>query len=226
MFRGRLNDRRSGVADVEDVLQRASSIDFFMRRHQLDSTVQRDWQAVRQDVNDLARVYNVPWDWNESRYPAEPDAVFHRITGTYQLDHAASDDPRRVAEAAVRGVPSSRRQRTYQGLVARLEAPERIAIERIGDSVTLGSSRAPRVTVEADGRDHVERWTADRTTTTRVTFEGERLVVATSGSRGIDFTVTFEPRRNDRGLQMTRTIDQDGLRQRGDGSKRISAGVG
>jgi hypothetical protein len=213
LFRGRLDDRRSNAADVEDVLLRASPIDFFMRRHPLDSTVQRDWQAVRQDMNDLAHAYDVSWDWNESRYPAQPGAVFHRITGTYQLDNAASDDPRRVAQAAARDVPSNQRQRTYQGLVARLEAPDLIAIERIGSTVTIGSSRAPRVTVEADGRDHAERWTADRTTTTRVTFEGERLVIATSGNRGIDFTVTFEPMRNDSGLQMTRTIDQDGLRQ-------------
>ena len=69
------------------------------------------------------------------------------------------------------------------------------------------------MTFEADGRDHREWWSTDRTMNTRATLEGERLVVATTGSRGSDFTVTFDPMANGRGLQMTRTIDDEGLRQ-------------
>ncbi len=85
-------------------------------------------------------------------------------------------------------MPSSQQAADLQGLLARLEAPELIAIERIENSVTLASTRAPRVTVEADGRDHVERGLPAGRSTTRATFEGERLVVATSGSRGIATT--------------------------------------
>ena len=48
---------------------------------------------------------------------------------------------------------------------------------------------------------------------TGATFEGERLVVATTGNRGSDFAVTFDPMENGRSLQMTRTIDDEGLRQ-------------
>jgi len=48
---------------------------------------------------------------------------------------------------------------------------------------------------------------------TRATLEGERLVVATTGNRGSDFTVTFDPADNGRSLWMTRTIDEEGLRQ-------------
>jgi hypothetical protein len=44
-------------------------------------------------------------------------------------------------------------------------------------------------------------------------FEGERLVVVTTGNRGSDFTVTFDPTADGRGLQMTRTISEEGLRQ-------------
>jgi len=140
-----------------------------------------------------------------------PYGAGDRFTGTYQLDAAGSDDARRAAEVAARAVPRNQRQRAYQGLVARLEAPNEIAIEQDGNRVTIASTRGPRVTVEADGRDHVERWTADRTTNTRVTFQGGRLVVATRGTRGIAFTVTFEAMRNGRGLQMTRTVDDEGL---------------
>ena len=156
-----------------------------------------------------------------------PGAGFHhRLTGTYQLEANGSDDPRRVAELAARAAPSDQRQRTYQNLLARLQAPDLIAIERNENSVTMASTRGRRVTFEADGRDHVERWSAERTMTTRATLEGERLVVATSGNRGRDYTVTFDPMENGRGLQMTRTIDDESLRASGDGSKLLSPGVG
>ena len=137
----------------------------------------------------------------------------HQLTGTYQLETNRSDDPRRVAEKAARAAPSDQRQRTYQSLLSRLEAPELIAIERSENSVTMASTRGRRVTVEADGRDHVERWSAERTMHTRATLEGERLVVATTGNRSSDFTVSFEPMENGRSLQMTRTIADEGLRQ-------------
>jgi hypothetical protein len=136
----------------------------------------------------------------------------YRLTGTYQLENTRGDDPRRAAELAARAVPPDQRQRTYQSLLTRLEAPEQIAIERRGNSVTMTSTRGGRVTVEADGRDYTERWSAGRTMNTRSTLVGERFVVTTTGHRGSDFTVTFEPMQNGRSLQMTRTIDDERLR--------------
>jgi hypothetical protein len=94
-----------------------------------------------------------------------------------------------------------------------LEAPEQIAIERNANSVTMASTQGRRVTFEADGRDHVEQWSAERTMSTRATLQGERLVVATTGHRGNDFTVTFDPLQDRHGLQMTRAIDDEGLPQ-------------
>jgi hypothetical protein len=94
-----------------------------------------------------------------------------------------------------------------------LEAPEQIAIERNANSVTMASTQGRRVTFEADGRDHVEQWSADRTMSTRATLQGERLVVATTGHRASDFTVTFDPLQDRHGLQMTRAIHDEGLPQ-------------
>jgi outer membrane lipoprotein SlyB len=48
---------------------------------------------------------------------------------------------------------------------------------------------------------------------TRATLQGERLVVSTTGNRSSDFTATFDPTENGRSLQMTRTIDDEVLRQ-------------
>ena len=214
-LRDRVNSRQSTLRDFEEVLRRGVSIDSFMQRYQLSVQAEQNWLLLRGDLDGLARAYNVAWNWRNPGYtPAEPGAVFHhRLTGTYQLENNRSDDPRRAAELAARAAPSDQRQRTYQSLLIRLEAPELIAIERNANSVTMASTRGQRVTFEADGRDHMERWSADRTMNTRATLEGERLVIATTGNRGSDFTVTFDPMENGRSLQMTRTIDDEGLRQ-------------
>ena len=58
-LRDRVNDRRSGAADVEDVLRRASFIDSFLLRNQLNTRAEPAWQNLRRDLDDLARAYGV-----------------------------------------------------------------------------------------------------------------------------------------------------------------------
>jgi hypothetical protein len=139
--------------------------------------------------------------------------VHGQLTGTYQLEGSQGDDPRRAAEQAARGAAPDARQRTYQRVLTRLESPEMIAIERRGHSVTMASTHGPQVSFDVDGRDRTEQWSGGRTVNTRVTFEGERLVVETRGSRGSDYTVTFDPNGNGRSLVVTRTIYDESLRQ-------------
>jgi hypothetical protein len=214
-LRDRVKGRESTTLDVEEVLRRAVSIDDHLRRHQLSAQAGEDWRSLRGDLDELARAYNVPWNWSRPSYThADPGVgALGRLTGTYQYEARDGDDPRQAAERAVGNAPSDQKQRTLDRLLARLEAPELIAIDRHENSVTIASTRGPRLTVDADGRDHTERWSDERTMNTRATLAGERLVVATTGNRGSDFTVTFDPMADGRGLLMTRTIDDEGLRQ-------------
>ena len=62
-LRDHFDGRRSVAADVELVLARAQRIDDFMRRHRLDRDSQRDWTRVRNDLDQIARAYNVGWNW-------------------------------------------------------------------------------------------------------------------------------------------------------------------
>ena len=210
----RVKDRESDTADVEAVLRHGVRIDSFMQRYQLSTQAEESWISLRGDLDGLARSYNVAGNWSRPGYTqAAPAAGAHpRLTGTYQLEANHGDDPRRTAELAARSAPSDQRQRVLERLLARLEAPDLIAIDRHDNSVTMVSTRGRRVTLDADGRDHTERWSDDRTMNTRATLDGERLVVATSGHRGSDFTVTFDPMGDGRGLLMTRTIDDESLR--------------
>jgi len=215
-LRDRVKGRQSNTLDVEEVLRRGVSLDGFMQRYQLSAEAEQGWLSLRGDLDSLARAYNVPWNWSNPGYytPAVQGAGFHhRLTGTYQLENGSGDDPRRAAELAARAAPSDQRERTYQNLLVRLEAPELLAIERLENSVTMASTSGPRVTIEADGRDHVELWSGERSVSTRATLHGERLVVATNGSRDRDYTVTFDPTEDGRNLQMTRSIVEEALRQ-------------
>ena len=209
-------DRREVVTnDIEDVLRRGMSIDSFMRRHQLAVQAENDWLTVRGDLDELARAYNVAWNWSNPRYTADerPTGFSHRLTGTYQLESGRGDDPGQAAEQATRTLPSTQRQGANQRLMRRLNAPETIAIDRNENSVTMASSRGQRVTFEADGQIHKEQAYGGRTMNTRATLNGDQLVVTTTGNGGNDFAVTFESIDNGRNLRVTRRIHDDNLRQ-------------
>lgn len=57
------DDHKSVAADVEAVLDRASSIDGFIRRQRLNERAQNDWSALKGSLDDLAQAYNVTWRW-------------------------------------------------------------------------------------------------------------------------------------------------------------------
>ena len=211
-LRDRVDDRQANTLDAEEVLRRGASIDDFMQRYQLSARAEQDWVLLRADLDTLASAYNVGRSWNDSAYLSAA-GVQSRLTGTYQLDAGRSDDPRRTAEQASRAAATDQRQRTYQDLLSRLESPEMIAIDRRGSRGIMGSTHGSQVTFEADGRNQAETWTDGRTINTLVTFEGERLRVATTGDRRSDYIATFEPTDNGRSLLVTRTIYDGSLRQ-------------
>ena len=57
------NNHRSTSTDVENVLTRATVLDTFMRENRLSNRAERDWTMVRNNLNQLARSYNVAWNW-------------------------------------------------------------------------------------------------------------------------------------------------------------------
>jgi hypothetical protein len=132
-----------------------------------------------------------------------------RLRGTYQLDRSRSDNPQRIADQAVRSLPPDQHDRVYQNLVTRLDAPDSIAIDIDGRSVTIMSSTGPRITFQADGRNRTESGPNGRVQTTRADLQGDGIVVSTTGSRGSDFTVQFDPTPD--GLRVTRQLDSDML---------------
>lgn len=68
-FRERFNKRRATAADVQNILQKASPVNWFMSRNRLNPQVQNNWAQVRADLNALASAYGVTWQWNRQPLP-------------------------------------------------------------------------------------------------------------------------------------------------------------
>lgn len=58
------DNHKAVASDVQTVLERATLIDQFLRRNRLrNKDPQREWAQLRVSLDDLARVYNVSWRW-------------------------------------------------------------------------------------------------------------------------------------------------------------------
>jgi len=211
-FRQRFDNRQAVAADAQELIDRASVIDNFMRRRQSDARTQRDWNNLRLELDQLARYYQVSWRADQgadSQRNGQGSYAANRLTGTYRLDQSRSDNPRDVVARVSRGLSDGEQQRVMR----RLESPDSLAIDRRGRTVTIASSRAAQITFEADGREQTEQTRNGRSIRTSATLSGERLMINSAGDRSSDFQVTFEPLDNGRGLRVTRRISDERLTQ-------------
>lgn len=200
--------------DLDELLTRAHAADQALTRTPAPRAGQTAWTNIRRDVDRLAQAYSVTWDWQNPQYPGIPGAgVYQRLTGTYELDAARSDDPQRVIDAALRSVPAGNRARARRQLVDGLEPPTMLAIDRNDRRVTISSSLGSQVTIEADGQTRTDPGPADGALTTRATLVGDQLQIMTTGAANLDYAVTFEPLSGGQELQVTRRIYNNALSQ-------------
>jgi hypothetical protein len=129
-----------------------------------------------------------------------------RLTGSYQLDVASSDDASAAAERALGTSAFGIERSAIDSLTRRLTSPEKISIERRGQVINLASTRAPRISFEADGRERTEPAADGRVVRTRAVLYGDELMISSSGSRDNDYSVTFSPVDQGRRLRITRRI--------------------
>jgi hypothetical protein len=146
--------------------------------------------------------------------PTYQTQTYAPLSGTYELESTRGGNPQRAAEAATRSLPPGQRDRAYQNLLSRLEPPQTLSIGRSGRTITIASSRGPRSVFDADGQTRREGGPNGQMVNTRTDINGNQLTVSTSGgSRGSDFSVTFQALNNGAGLVVTRRLDADDLRQ-------------
>lgn len=209
-------DAKQPLADyVATVLTRATPIDAYMSNNQATTQAQDDWSTLRGELNTLAGAYNLPTSWQtgaDQRNTQRGYDFDSRLTGTFRLDPTRSDNPRDVADRVTRSLSNNERQSVHDRMLARLESPEMLTIERRGTTMTMASSRAPQSTFEANG---IERQEQLNGRSSRVTagLSGDQLVVKSTGYRENDFNVTFESIENGQRLRIRREIFSDRLNQ-------------
>ncbi len=134
------------------------------------------------------------------------------LTGVYRLDPESSDRLYSAVAGASSRVPFERQQRFLIDLTIRHKPPDLIAIERRGSHISIGSSRAPRITFQADGTVHTERIAGGQVLRSRALLDAHQLSVTSNGNNTIDrFAVTFRALDNGRRLRVTRRIHAEQL---------------
>jgi hypothetical protein len=140
-------------------------------------------------------------------------AALTNLTGTYQLNTSQSDNASTIADQVTRSLPGRDRPRLRNQILQRLDAPEDLAIERRGRTITMVSNNADRVTFEANGQAQVEQLPNGRSMRTVASLNGDRLDINSSGDRALDYQLTFEPLNGGRSLRVTRRVSDVGLNQ-------------
>ncbi len=128
------------------------------------------------------------------------------LSGVYRIDAASSDKLYSVIEEASSNVPYAEQQQFFMDLAVRLTPPDLLAIECRGSRVTLGSSRAPRVTFQADGVTRNARAAGGQVVRSRIGLERNSLVFNSSGGSNDNLSFTFTPLENGQRLRVTRRI--------------------
>ncbi|MFN2481711.1 MAG: nuclear transport factor 2 family protein [Pyrinomonadaceae bacterium] len=129
-----------------------------------------------------------------------------RLSGVYRINPQRSDALYSVVASASSNLPFAEQQKFFVDLAVRLTPPDLLAIERRGRRVQIASSRAPRISFDADGVAHSERTADGHRVTTRAAFEGDRLSVNVAGGTDDRFSVVFVSLDGGRSLDVTRRI--------------------
>jgi hypothetical protein len=224
-LRRRFDARTSTTADVQEVLNRASMIENFVRDNRLSTNAQRQWTLVKTDLDTLATYYSVRWDWtartnNNDRYDnrdnrgggfggGRGNRFDSRITGTYRLNTTQSDDVNAILDRTFgnnnTNANGDQRQRGRRMMERRLTAPDMLAIEKINQRVTIASSLSPQVSFDADNVARSEVSNNGRTVNIRAAQGTDGLTLSYEGDRMNDYNINFVPVGNNQ-LRVTRKL--------------------
>jgi ketosteroid isomerase-like protein len=146
--------------------------------------------------------------------PVQPSSS---LTGVYRIDIPASDRLYSVVAGASSNLPFGEQQRFFIDLAVRLTPPDLLAIEVRNRQVSLGSSRAPRMTFVADGAMHNTRAPDGHVVHVRLALDdrrgNQRLIFTSSGRTEDNFSVEFETIEDGKRLRVVRRIAAEGLDQ-------------
>src|SRR5688572_1543646 len=131
-LRIRFDARQLVTDDVRRLLDQATPLDIFMRDNPLTDRAESDWTTLRGDLSVLATAFDVTPNWGNSPISSSGNKSTNRLTGTFRLDSSRSDNPRDKAKRATQNLRIDQRQEVADQILARLESPQMLMIERRG----------------------------------------------------------------------------------------------
>ena len=135
------------------------------------------------------------------RVPIARNCTF---AGTYRINISESDKLYSVVKDATSTVPFGDQQRFFIDLTTRLTPPDIVAIECNGSQVSIGTSRAARVTYLADGRTRRERGASGNFVNSRVEMNRDSLTFVANGRVDDNVNIAFRSIDGGDRLQVTR----------------------
>ena len=131
------------------------------------------------------------------------------LTGTYRLDTSKSENTSDIIESATRNSRAS--DSNKEDLADKLEAPEMVAIDLAGNSVTLATSQASNpLTFIADGTTKTTQKPDGSSVRIRAAIKNQTLTVSSLGGE-TDYTLIFKSIDGGKNMQVTRRITTDYL---------------
>lgn len=201
--------RRSTTSDVQEVLDRAVGVNRFVENNRLSPAAENSWRDIRADIDTLAGYYRVSSNWNAPVIlPGNQSGSFDsRLTGTYRLNRAQSDDVKSTVENAIShaNYGNADHERLHRNLERRLESPETLMFEKRGQQVTMAAANAQSVVLTANGTRQNETSAGGRPVTTSVMANNSELTINYEGDRINDYYVSFMPLGNGQ-LRVTRRV--------------------
>ncbi len=140
-------------------------------------------------------------------------AAESRLNGVYRIDPSSSDKLYSVVANASSNLPFGEQQRFFIDLTIRLTPPDQLAVERRGQTINIASSRAPRISFEADGVTRTESAGDGRIVRTRAVISGDQLTVRVTGGGEDNYAISFDSIDGGRRLRVTRRIYAEQLNQ-------------
>jgi ketosteroid isomerase-like protein len=135
------------------------------------------------------------------------------LNGAYRIDVENSDKLYSAVRGATGNVPFQDQQQFFMDLSVRLTPPDLLAIECSGSRISVGSSRAARVTFLADGKLRQERLADGSIINSRITMADNTLTFVSTGKAEDRLNVTFRAIDGGQKLHVTRRIYAEQLPQ-------------
>jgi hypothetical protein len=214
----KLQKNNESADDISTVNSASENLNNFISRSRFDSKVTRSWNDLRSLFTKLSSDYSNVSN-NNNNYPTSNN-YSTGLTGTYRLDTSRSDNAKEIVGEAIRNASDSERQTAEKHLAEKLESPEMMAFDVRGSQVSVGSTRSPQVTIDANGREKIQRSADGKNIRVQSTLNRDELTVsieqeAQTGNRLRDYSyvVTFSPYENGKSLRVVRRLTDDEINQ-------------